>query len=58
MTYAMLLQILLEAEARVADEKLPADVRERSAETVSLCNQRMATEGITRAELKRLAKSA
>lgn len=58
MTFAMLLKILTEAEARQADKSLPADVRERSAETVSLCKQRMASEGITRDQLEHLARAA
>lgn len=52
----MLLQILVEAEARRDDETLPAEVRDRSAETVSLCKQRMAAEGLTRDQLERLAR--
>lgn len=55
MTPAMLLQFLVEAEARCADETLPKDVRERSAETVSLCKERMAREGWTRSQLEALA---
>lgn len=55
MTYADLYQILIEAEARVADALNSSDVRTRSQETVDLCNQRMAREGITREQLKRLA---
>lgn len=55
MTHKMLLQILVEAEARRDDETLPDEVRERSAETVSLCKQRMAMEGLTRDALERLA---
>jgi hypothetical protein len=58
MTYAMLLQLLVEAEQRVADESLPADARERSAETVSLCKTRMASEGLTRHQLEQLAAEA
>ena len=45
LTYAMLLQILIEAEARMGNEALPQDVRDRSSETASLCEQRMAQEG-------------
>lgn len=56
MTYAMLLQILIEAEARRNDVTLPADVRERSRETISLCNQRMTMEGLTRVQIEGLAK--
>lgn len=55
MTYRDLWLILVEAEARRDDETLPADVRARSAETVGLCEQRMHNEGLTRAQLKRLA---
>lgn len=58
MTYALLLQMLTEAEARRDDESLPADVRERSAETVSLCKQRMASEGLTRYQLEQQAAAA
>jgi hypothetical protein len=55
MTFADLWQILIEAEARRDDETLPLDVRERSGETVSLCKERMAREGLTRDQLKALA---
>lgn len=55
MTYGDLYQILIEAEARRDDETLPQDVRERSAETVSLCKQRMAKEGLNRDRLQQLA---
>ena len=59
LTYKMLHQILREAEQRVANESLPADVRTRSQETVALCNERMTNEGITRKDLRRLiAKGA
>ncbi len=58
MTYAMLLLMLVEAEGRRDDESLPADVRARSSESVSLCKQRMAMEGITRTKLEQLAKAA
>lgn len=54
MTYAMLLQILVEAEWRVANEQ-DAGVRARSQETVDLCNERLRMEGLTRADLERLA---
>ena len=57
LTHSMLLQILEEAEARRDDASLPADVRQRSTETVSLCNQRMASEGLTRAKLEEAAKA-
>lgn len=55
MTFSMLLQILQEAEARRDDASLPQEVRDRSAETVSLCKQRMAMEGLTREQLTELA---
>lgn len=55
MTFSMLLQILQEAEARRDDASLPKEVRDRSAETVSLCKQRMAMEGLTREQLAELA---
>ena len=55
MTFSMLLQILQEAEARSDDASLPQEVRDRSAETVSLCKQRMAMEGLTREQLTELA---
>lgn len=55
MTYGDLYQILIEAEARRDDETLPQDVRDRSAETVSLCKQRMAKEGLNRDRLQQLA---
>ena len=55
MTYALLLQLLTEAEGRRDDDTLPTEVRERSAETVSLCKQRMASEGVTRHQLEQLA---
>ena len=58
MTYAMLLLMLVEAEGRRDDDSLPADVRARSSESVSLCKQRMAMEGITRTQLEQLAKAA
>lgn len=57
LTYKMLYQILREAEDRVANELLPADVRERSKETVSICNERMAREGLTIHALKKLARA-
>lgn len=52
LTFTMLLQILVEAEARRDDATLPQEVRDRSAETVSICKQRMAAEGLTRSELE------
>ena len=54
MTYAMLLQILVEAEQRVTEFK-DAGVRERSQETADLCNERLRREGLTRDDLVRLA---
>ena len=56
MTYEDLLKILTDAEARRDDETLPDDVRSRSAETVSLCEERMAREGLTLDQLERLAR--
>lgn len=55
MTYSMLLLILTEAEARCDNASLPADVRERSTQTVSLCKRRMAMEGLTRSQLEEQA---
>lgn len=55
MTFKMLLLCLVEAEARRNDKSLPGDVRGRAAETVRLLQQRMAMEGITRAQLEALA---
>ena len=55
MTYAELWKTLTEAEARSDDETLPADVRERSRETATLCAEHMFREGLTRAALERLA---
>lgn len=55
LTFSMLLQILVEAETRRDDVTMPQDVRDRSAETVSLCKQRMAKEGLTRSRLEELA---
>jgi hypothetical protein len=57
MEWKMLYQCLIEAEARRDDERLPQDVRDRSAETVSLCKQRMAMEGLSRDALKQLARA-
>lgn len=53
MTYQMMYQILVEAEQRRDDPKYPQDVRDRSAETVALVEERMRNEGITRKQLKR-----
>ncbi|WP_321935387.1 hypothetical protein [Paraburkholderia sp. J8-2] len=55
MTYADFYQILIEAEQRRDDETLPHEVRGRSEETVSLCKERMAREGLTRDRLIELA---
>ncbi|MEJ6003724.1 hypothetical protein [Paucibacter soli] len=57
LTPSMLLQMLTEAEARRDDVTLPADVRERSAETASLCQQRMAMEGLNRDRLREMAEA-
>jgi hypothetical protein len=54
MTHADLYQILIEAEERVKDAS-DEGVRERSAETVSLCLERLKNEGLTREQLKKLA---
>ena len=54
MTYADLYQILIEAEWRVANVD-DSGVCARSAETVALCLERMAREGLTRERLKELA---
>ena len=53
--YQMFLQILTEAEQRVKDFA-GTQVAVNSAETVALCNERLAIEGMTRAELKHRAK--
>lgn len=55
MTYAMLLLILTEAEARVIEHGPNSDVGRRSQETVDLCHERMKMEGINRAQLEELA---
>ena len=52
MTYAMLYQCLIEAEQRRDNPKWPANVRENSADTVRLIEQRMDMDGLTRAQLK------
>lgn len=57
LTFSMLLQILEEAEERRDDGSLPQDVRNRSAETASLCMQRLADEGLSRERLEHLAKA-
>jgi hypothetical protein len=56
MTYADLYQILTEAEERVKNAT-DEGVRERSAETVRLCLERMKKEGLTREQLKELANA-
>lgn len=56
MTYRDLWLILTEAEGRRDNEALPQQVRDNSAETVSICKERMAMEGLTRDALKKLAK--
>ncbi|WP_103739068.1 hypothetical protein [Diaphorobacter sp. LR2014-1] len=56
LTYSMLFQILVEAEGRRDNTDFPQDVRDRSAETASLCLQRMSQEGLTRDQLEKLAK--
>lgn len=53
----MLLKILVEAEGRRDDATLPQEVRGRSAETVSLCEQRMVMEGLTRSQLEEIART-
>lgn len=58
MTYAMLLLMLTEAEARVRQYGAESDVGRRSQETVDLCKERMAREGITRDQLEALAAEA
>ncbi len=57
LTYAMLLQILVEAEARRDNTDLPQDVRDRSSATALLCNQRMAQEGLSRQQLEERARA-
>lgn len=46
MTKEMLLQCLIEAEARKRDDTLPMDVRIRSTETFSLLLRRADNEGL------------
>ena len=57
LTYSLLLllQLLVAAEARRDNAAQPQEVRDRSSETVSLCKQRMAQEGLTRSRLEELA---
>lgn len=57
LTYAMLLQILIEAEARMGNAALPQDVRDRSSATASLCKQRMEQEGLSRTQLEEFARA-
>lgn len=57
LTYSMLLQILVEAEGRRDNTDFPQDVRERSAETARLCNQRMKQEGLSREQLEEYARA-
>lgn len=52
MTYAMLYQCLVEAEQRRDNPKWSQTVRDNSAETVRLIEQRMELDGLTRAQLK------
>jgi hypothetical protein len=56
MTYTDLYQILVEAEMRRDDESLPRDVRGRSAETVSICEEKLVREGLSRKRLIELAQ--
>jgi hypothetical protein len=58
LTYSMLYQILTEAEWRVKHYtgELAAQARANAAETVALCEERMRREGLTRAQLRKLAK--
>ena len=56
MTYADLYQILIEAEARRDNETLPADVRFRSGMSAEMALERMRREGLTRDQLRKLAR--
>ena len=47
MTHSELLQIIVEAEARVKDVTSPDDVRIRSQENLDLCNERLRLENMT-----------
>jgi hypothetical protein len=60
LTHSMLYQILIEAEGRVKHftGALSAQARANSAETVALCKERMRREGLTRAQLRKLAKES
>lgn len=56
LTYRDLWTILVQAEDRAAN--FPDEgVRTRSAETVALCKERMAREGLTRDALRKLART-
>jgi hypothetical protein len=55
MTYRDLHQILTEAEQRRDDPNWPENIRQNSAETVALCEQRLLREGMTREQLQKLA---
>ena len=55
-THAELYQMLVDAEARIADERLAADVRKRSALTVSLIKRRVAEAGLTVDQLATLSR--
>ena len=57
LTYQDLYKILTEAEWRV-ENMTDAGIRERSAETVSLVKERLAREGLTRDQLKKLAEES
>lgn len=52
MTYAMLYQCLIEAEARVKNRRLTDQQRNNSSETVSIIEERMKMDGLTREILK------
>lgn len=52
MTYAMLYLALIEAEERRDNAAYSQQVRDNSAETVSLIEERMRRENITRDDLK------
>jgi hypothetical protein len=55
MTYAMLLQCLVEAEQRV-NSYWPADVKARSQETIDIIHQRLAIEGLNRKQLEKIVR--
>ena len=48
--------MLTDAETRAADEKLPVDVRQRSAETVALIKRRVAEAHLTIDQLAALSQ--